>query len=238
VKELYRDDLPLWLRVLGVWRINSGSIDFNWGYFAPRFGFEMLVSRGGYFDQRYAITLCLIWGVIHINLPFKTRIPESCDTPIYGIQIHSNTFWIHLGGKMNDWEQCDSDWITWDLPYFSWHFNFYKVWNGSEWVLASKDYSEPYADKREIQTHPYRYTLHSGEVQERTASVNLDRRQWHRKWLPFLKKTSTSININFSDEVGEETGSWKGGCIGCGWDIKPNESMLDALQRMEAERSF
>ena len=190
MKELYGSELPRWMKLLGAWRVNTDSIDFKWGYFAPRFGFKLIVNRGGYFDQRYAFSICLIWGVLHIYLPFKTRIPESCDTPRYGFQIHGNTFWIHLGGKMNDWEQCDSKWITWGLPYFDNIFDGHDVWNG-EWVSAAKgEYSAPYSDGRLIESHPYNYVLKSGETQKRTATIYKERRKWHRKWFPFMKKSS------------------------------------------------
>ena len=79
------------------------TIEGNWGYLAPRFGFQLMVNRGGYFDQRYSITMCF---------------------------------------------------------------------------------------------------------------------------------------VSFSDEVGEKSGSWKGGTVGCGFEINPNESMIDALRRMESTREF
>lgn len=47
-----------------------------------------------------------------------------------------------------------------------------------------------------------------------------------------------AIDVQFSDEVGERTGSWKGGTIGCGYNMLPGESPLDTLRRMEAERKF
>ena len=225
-------------RWLGIWRVNRNSFDCKWGYFAPRFGFTFLINRGGYFDQHYSITLCFIWGVLHITLPWKTRIEETCDAPRYGIDIHGCTFWIHLGGAMDaDWHQCNSKWVTWELPWFSQTFDWHKVWTGQEWV-DPEGYSKPYADGRLVETHPYTYILQSGEVQSRIADVYMERRQSHRKWFPFLKKVSTGINVAFDEEVGEKSGSWKGGCIGCGWNIHQGESMLDSLRRMERDRKF
>ncbi len=96
-------------------------------------------------------------------------------------------------------------------------------------------------DDREVKTFPYRYVLKSGEVQERTATVYVDRRTWRWRmlpWLPWPRKVRQSIDISFDGEVGERTGSWKGGCIGCGWDMMPGESMEQTLRRMESERRF
>lgn len=44
--------------------------------------------------------------------------------------------------------------------------------------------------------------------------------------------------VEFDDEVGERTGSWKGGCTGCSYEWERNETMLSALRRMEATRKF
>lgn len=71
----------------------------------------------------------------------------------------------------------------------------------------------------------------------------VERRTWWWKWfrwfrLPFPWKTRQSIDVHFSDEVGDAAGSWKGGVIGTGWDMLPGETMEQTLRRMEAERRF
>jgi len=234
-KERYGNEINRLLRGLGAWRINRDSIDFKWGYFAPRIGLEIMLHQGGYFDSRYAISWCFGWGQFHVKLPFKTKIPESCDTPRYGIQVHNDTFWLHLGGKMNSWEQCDSKWITWYLPFFHWVHDFhqFKDSNGN-WI----DGGWENRDNAYIEEHPYTYTLKSGEIQERVANCCVERRQWHRKWFPFLKMVRTTIDIQFNDEVGERSGSWKGGCVGCGWELLEGETIDQGLKRMEKEREF
>lgn len=239
MKETYSHEFNFWQKILqkmfGLWRINSGSFDFKWGCFAPQWGFEIVLNRGGYFDQHYAINICLLWGWWHIKLPFKTNIPESCDTPRYGVQIHSNDIWIHLGGKMNDMEQCDSKMISWSFPWFSWVFDHHKFMDASGvWI----DGGYQNKDKAYSEKHPYQYPLSSGKLQKVTAECVKEKRQWHRKWFPFAKKISTQIDVSFDGEIGEESGSWKGGCVGCGYDLLHDESMLDCLRRMENERKF
>lgn len=91
------------------------------------------------------------------------------------------------------------------------------------------------------ETHPYHYTLRSGEIQVRTATITVHRRTWTWHWPKFLgwpRKVKTVIDVRFSDEVGERTGSWKGGCIGCGYTLQRNETPLQCLRRMESERKF
>ena len=102
--------------------------------------------------------------------------------------------------------------------------------------LSDDARSAPYRE-----THPYTYVLRSGEVQQRTATVSKRR---HVLCFTGLKRfgwpawVKESIDVEFSDEVGERSGSWKGGCIGCDYDLRPGETMEQALRRMERERKF
>ena len=98
------------------------------------------------------------------------------------------------------------------------------------------DTAKPYTE-----THPYSYLLRSGEVQHRTATVSKRRHVLTYRALKALgwpRWVRESIDVQFSDEVGERSGSWKGGCVGCSWDIQPGETMEDALRRMETVRKF
>ena len=106
------------------------------------------------------------------------------------------------------------------------------AWNG-------KPFKKP--DGRERVSYPYRYELRSGDVQNVTAEVCAKRYVRRRKWFMwtrFAEWADYQLDITFSDEVGERSGSWKGGCIGCVWPLLPNETMESALSRMEAERKF
>lgn len=93
------------------------------------------------------------------------------------------------------------------------------------------------AEERHSASFPYRYELLSGEAQEVTATIHVNRYIRRLKWTPF-KQIEDSIDVKFSDEVGPERGSWKGGCIGCGYDLKPKETAIQCLRRMERERRF
>lgn len=243
MKEKYGREVNFFLRLLTAWRVNRESVDFKWGYFAPRFGFEVLLHRGGYFDPYYAISFCFIWGLFHVKLPFKTRLKKGCDLPRYGFSIHNNTFWVYIGGKYDEGiGQCQGkQWLTWHLPFFSYKFDgHWVVDKNGEYVFIDRDV-KPWEFKKAnamSESHPYVYTLKDGTVQKRIATVTKEKRKWHRKWFPFLKMERVSIDVEFDDEVGEGTGSWKGGVIGCGYDVVPGETMLNALRRMEKERVF
>jgi hypothetical protein len=58
------------------------------------------------------------------------------------------------------------------------------------------------------------------------------------RWLPFPRRIYQGISVEFDGEVGERTGSWKGGTIGCGYELRPNESPYACLERMMRERKF
>jgi hypothetical protein len=238
MKEMYSHEMPAWMRLLGAWRINRDSIDFNWGYFAPRFGLELLIHRGFYFDSTYRISFCFGWGHFHIKLPFKTALEEYCDWPSYGFAVHNSSLWIRTGDHERN--QQTRRMISWDFPFATLIHDRHEVQQPSgEWVKYSPEYNQDaIPDGRHVESHPYTYKLKDGEVQERTATVYKERRIYHRKWLPFWTKVFTAISVEFSDEVGERSGSWKGGCTGCGYNILPNESMLECLRRMEKERVF
>ena len=247
MKERYGYELPKWMKLLGIWRINRDSIDFKWGYFAPRPGLELVLNRGTYFDTRYAISIAIGWGHFMVYLPFKTKLEEGCDMPRYGFAIHNDTFWIYKGGDYKD-GQCQNQWISWYLPFFSYEFDGHWIMDkhrvmvkmGRESLnnldgLCSYDFRIQLAYS---ETHPYTYTLKNGTVQHRTAKCTIEKRKWHRKWFPFLTKESQVIDIEFNDEVGERTGSWKGGTIGCGYEMLPNDTIETCLRRMEKEREF
>lgn len=85
--------------------------------------------------------------------------------------------------------------------------------------------------------YSYQYERESGEIQKREATIHQETRIWRRFWIPW-QKVVRSINVEFSDEVGERTGSWKGGTTGCGYQMLPHETPLECLRRMERERRF
>lgn len=90
--------------------------------------------------------------------------------------------------------------------------------------------------------YPYAYRLKSGEVQRVTATVKVEEREWRpwlTMWCPIFRKISRTIAVDFSGEVGERAGSWKGGTVGCGYELLSYyESPLECLRRMERERKF
>ena len=144
-----------------------------------------------------------------------------------------------------DW---DSIWFWWGesryVLHLPWEYRFIvhevRKPDGS-WVKAVNSWDAGEPDGRWTAQYPYRYVLKSGEVQDRIATVTVERREWRQKWLQWtrlFRKVRTCIEVRFNDEVGERSGTWKGGCTGCGYDIKPGETPEQTLRRMESERKF
>lgn len=165
------------------------------------------------------------WGWVRIGVglarvgvafPWHRVVPDEgqCSGPTYGFVFFGDGLHLH-------WGKCKgrrSDPLRIVQMPWGWRFREHHV------------LTEP-------ETHPYRYVLRSGEVQERAATIYAERRIWTRPWLPW-RMERVSIDVSFSDEVGERTGSWKGGTIGCGYDMLPGERPLDTLRRMERNRKF
>ncbi len=119
-----------------------------------------------------------------------------------------------------------------------------------KWTKEKTEYGRPHdvydqpdwhVDGRWVGHFVYVYTLKSGERQVRTATVTVGRMEWRQRWLKWTRvfaKVRTSIDVRFDAEVGERTGSWKGGCVGCGYNMKPGETAEQTLRRMESEREF
>lgn len=85
----------------------------------------------------------------------------------------------------------------------------------------------------------YKYTYKSKHQKQKVdATVYVERRTWRMRGFPWIKKSTKAIDVQFSSEVGEGIQSWKGGCIGCSYDMNDGETPLQTLRRMEKERRF
>jgi len=189
--------------------------------------------------RKFSLALCLFeegWSLdlfgLFIPLPGRCRevrsgeIMESWGFGWYERSIHFN--WGH---------RTKIIYLPWDWD----HVKCEVQRPDGSWVPYVGCWEDKDPDGRWEETYPYTYTLESGEVQNRTATVYVERREWRwrwLKWLPWPCKKRKSIDVAFDGEVGERTGSWKGGTVGCGYDIRDYETAKGALRRMESERKF
>lgn len=214
----------------GMWRgwLKNGQVlELHRGNRGWSFGAGILVHAND--GDRGDRMLCLkFWRFsAYIPLGVTSYDVDINDEPNWSVFV-SDEFgiWLHWGHKSRHFE----------LPGSVFTVAYEQQMADGSWVSVFGNPAEPQSE-----THPYTYVLKSGEVQDRIATVSKRRHVLARRWLHRIgwpKWIKESIDVEFSDEVGERTGSWKGGTIGCGYDLRPGETMLDSLRRMERERKL
>lgn len=176
-------------------------------------------------------------------------MPTSREFRFY---YHDRAIWLNFWDNEDDYS-AKQKWIN-QMHVF--HLPWAYVWVRTSKLLANGEwFTETYKNRMSWkekdalekqqnlfkESHPYQYKLRSGEIQNVTATIGVSEREWRWrwfKWLGFPKQISRTLDIDFSEEVGEERGSWKGGTLGCSYKMLKNESPLDCLRRMEKERKF
>lgn len=221
-------------------------------------GFALTASFGcGDYNDGIMLHACIPWLFsIYLGVAGVRRCRKKLKT---GFAIHDGAFWIYP--LIYAMETTASDpWYRHCIVFnFPWDFDWYStevldarshsscqapvVW--SERKGHRKPFLDTFDARKQIEADvsiqaPYTYALKQGVSQRRLATVHCIRMEWRTRWWPLIprRKVRTSIQVAFSEEVGEGTGSWKGGCTGCGYDMLPGETMLACLRRMEAERKF
>lgn len=232
-----RDSLPSLIRMLGgKFRDGKRQYRMSWG--------ELGVGKRGYAfdvinfgeDQGWSLHIHAFWINAFIKLPFAEREVRCPDyspmmswgfsgDPEMGLHIHRGCRTKVITMPWRDWVQTDHDVRRDDGSWVP----FVGSWEHDK---------EP--DGRQYETYPYRYVLRSGEVQNVNATISVERRRRKLRWLRFLPfgRTTHAIDVSFDGEVGERAGSWKGGCCGCGYTLRPDETPRECLHRMQEERKF
>lgn len=198
----------------------------------------------------------------HIALPFLFSfylvVPgiHHCKESKVGISfhmggIHLYTFTTTMESNSKDpWWKRDHSWYwPWELRHHLTEVLEHKanlpglampVWS-DKGKRFMDGYDERVAAQKSVsETYDYTYTLKSGEVQHRKATVFVSRMMWRARWWPFIpiQKVSTTIDVSFDKEIGEGTGSYKGGVVGAGHEMKPGETPMETLIRMQKEVRF
>ena len=209
-------------------------------------GFKVHLWRRDNDKWQWGLYLHLLFFTVYLNLWWSKR---DWPDPDYGgfkwwgfdwrLSDHA-IFWFGWPGKRS---------TLYELPWSWQHIRTQHLSKTAGWVTRQPvTLGVPYLNPTEdpsvhVEKLPFRYTLKSGEVQERIATVTA-RRAEHR-WkiskalgLTRPRKISTSIDIEFDGEVGERAGSWKGGCIGCSWPRRGGQTFKDALLDMQLRSKF
>jgi hypothetical protein len=229
LKMIFRDTH----KSVGLWRgwlTDGQSVEISWKGRRALFGLGIYIhdNEDGGGHRLFNLS---IWRVsIYLPLGIVEHPWDPMEGPRWGFSFGNepdiSLYWGH------------HYWIF-DWPW-SWHTLDYQkqmiLNDENSWVSVFNYDTIPYSEQ-----YSYTYVLDNGTVQNRTATVSKRRHvlTWSAlRWLRWPKWIRESINIEFSDEVGERTGSWKGGCIECGYHLKKGETMEQSLRRMEQERKF
>lgn len=231
------------------WR-DGNLARFRWGEVSTGWGLALAVCK---FEEHWALHLHLIYLNVFINL-WHPRVEPKEMMETWGFSIP----WEPGYGKLAAWhfnwgDKCKIVTMPWA---WEWYRTSILAEDGKNWIHELTTHGGrvpvcgPVSEKwfffsrdlpRWKEAHPYRYVLRSGEVQERTATIAVSEMEWRWRglmWLAWPRKVTRTIDVEFSDEVGERSGSWKGGCIGCSYELRPTETPEECLRRMEAERKF
>jgi hypothetical protein len=225
--------------------LRSRNIEISW-----RPGLALGLYHYGDEGSRYGVNIQLGWPSIHFKIPLRRYAPK--DLGGFGLSWGFTFFDKSLQLKWGD--KCKIIDMPWASGICVRSSNLLKdgTWahedprrnrsvSFDDFRAARDAHSEFVRANEWVEQYPYRYVLRSGEVQERIATVKVEEREWRQHWLKWTRlfaNVQRTISIDFSDEVGERSGSWKGGCTGCGYELRPNETPEQSLRRMEAERKF
>lgn len=231
----------------------------SWLTFYPKFDrFQLKLNIGSYFDSRLELVICLGWGLFFIDFPFKTKYDE-CDPPTYGIYYYMNGLVFCYGKKKKTFYMpWDYDWVrtsylkkdgTWEHETKRNRKDFYhEKWNNVFWreTYSYRYYLKPRNKEHKSLTGKRcllieKHDKETFKIQDVTATIKVEEMEWRWRWFKRFKFTSMikkSISVDFSDEVGGRSGSWKGGTVGCSYAMLKDETPLDTLRRMEKEREF
>ncbi len=184
------------------------------------------------FEENWSLHFFCFWITL-----WKTKIEPREIMDKWGIDYYPEESYLALG-----WGEKR---LSINMPWAYGHCRWYQGRRDGTFDPVKHGYffRDPIPDEYYRETFDYTYVLENGTVQNRYATVQVERLTWCWLGWPFRlfywpNKTSTFIDVSFDQEVGERTGSWKGGTIGCGYDLLPTETPEMCLRRMEKERKF
>jgi len=174
-----------------------------------------------------------------ISFPWPWVVPDNmqCSGPTYGFTFFGRSVHVHYG---------KDKYVIWDMPW-AWEMVRYQVVTAENKLIEPLPLDYPKSgpgiavDDRWVNTYPYEYLRNNGAVQKCMATIYIWEREWRWKlfqWFPYFGKINRSIDITFSTEMGEKSGSWKGGVTGCSYEMRKNETPYKTLMRMQKERKL
>lgn len=259
MKKEYLTEDPEWVTFDP--SVNIGLYIEKAGYFDERPEIHTSVTQSAmllalpvliYFSMWFLLLLPFLfvgWGKLWVHLPIRTGI-QDCESAAWGINYHNNMIWIYIGGAGNF--EGGKKWKTITMPWdYAWVRTSVLLSDGNEWWHETKHNRKKYGEDATvvgssewIENNKWKSTHEYVDSYDQTvvlATISVKEREWRQRWLSWTRlfaKISKDIDIEFDQEVGKSKGSWKGGCLGCGYKMRTGESPIECLKRMERERKF
>lgn len=215
----------------------------DWLTFYPgMFKWRFQIAPASYFDNRAEISFSFLYGSFYIHIPFIRSKYDECDPPRYG-------FYFYGEGKWFPDCICFNYGRKYKFIYFPWSYDWVRTsvyLKTGKWEHETKGnrkdfFENEWDDKILYETYPYAYIFRESGHQFTKAKISMYEREWRPKWFKWTKlfgRVSKTIDVKFEDEIGDGAGSYKGGVLGCGYEMREGETMKQTLFRMMKERKF
>lgn len=168
------------------------------------------------------------------------------DPRQYGFSLregHLSVYYGRTGGACMD-SRIQQQWGCF-LPWTQWRHVRHSLYglNGEHiWTETKGSKWEAYREAKDA-CPVAKFTFMDFDGHELIATTRIEEREWRFgvgwfKWLSLFRhpKIRRSLDIEFSGETGPEKGSWKGGTVGTGIDMLPDEDHEAAFRRYCAQQ--
>lgn len=162
----------------------------------------------------------------------------------YGFSLHEGFLQVFLGAQTHDSTTTQS-WAK-HLPWTQWRFvqkSLYDLEGRHFWteptgrqVPFGSAWEEQERMRQAVPKAVFEFDDYDGKRIK--ATTHIEEWEWRFgegwfKWLSLFRrpKVRRSLEIRFSEEVGPEKGSWKGGTLGHGIEMLPEELHESAFRR-------
>ena len=205
--------------------------------------FELTYRSRGYDYENAELHISLFGWHSMFRLPWKhKKMDWYREEKKYGLSVFEKTLYAYWGWNCKSWE----------FPFVT--YGSCVRWERYKGAADAYFYC---SERKEFwETHPYKMKYEGGCQEPTTWEYDytdpydgavvpckfwVEEMEWRPKWLKWTKrfaKVRRYIEVEFSQEMGPRKGSWKGGTLGCGYEMLPNEHPTACIQRMEKEYKF
>lgn len=163
----------------------------------------------------------------------------NVDPREYGISLSGGGFVsIYYGRQTHD--SSTEQRLGYFLPWTQWRHVRRSLYGLNGELFETVPERAPYETWKALEeacpVARFSFEDHDGQVI--VAATRIEEREWRFgtgrfRWLSWFRrpKVRRSLDLSFSDEVGPEKGSWKGGMMGTGFDMLPGELHEAAFRR-------